>query len=1041
MSQKIKHKVGVKILSDQQLENVLPTYKNLFQKIDTCREVAKEAGKERREEEKNEEGHYQYNFMYDNVFSVLGRRGTGKTSVAFTLRDIIKRQYSRHHDVIMPLIIPEVIPEDCTILGWLLAIVKEQIMSLENMIARYDDNKKEQFWERCNYGERNKREISLANQLEELSQLFYAKGYNPGTETSYDRAIDNSARQAEDYYKFAAKIAELWDAWVDRIRYLQRLEQGKRSSASDECCPMIYFIFDDVDLAPEKIEELLSVIIKYLSHPNIVVITTADEELFLEVLENRLDKKIGRYQRDLRNYLSGHRDEKAIIWGESNAKENLTMREDVISQTARMYLGKVLPTSTRFYLRLFNSAEEKAAFCLEDDKNLGEAVAGLVQELIDCKNSVSGKKIDEKKKIVNFMKAENKIINFYLKFIGNTSRQIGNAYIALQDLIYNLKMIVCQFDEKQNQEKRLRQIYVNLRYYICVAVNANHTLSNMVERVDNFADEVFLYEYNQWKMYCNYTYLNDYLHKKLADESKRVKIGIGLQTFSLLSFIENIILVMEQLLPDGITGRAKSHEVLYLAEYIGNVAFNSRTVFRSDLYPHTFFEHYLGLLNRVEAVVEDEMPDEKFNVEYFYSFRQYCEKCSLSEVRRIYTGNRKWFDEMAKMLSMVYGNVYLFARSNMEDCLIYPGRTYLIRYQKRIDTEIKNHIHYCFVSLHMQKNWPDLYTYFEELHEQINQKKNSFAGFVNQISQKVTKKTEKYIYLRQVLDVVFQQLSVGTFDDVKKILINCPADIQEDMRRNWDDILTDSNATRNLLLKYKESVLKTQVGGRVILEDVSNALNVLRDCAETCYPLSERLNETVKWLMAKHNNGKNPSTIMDRATATEFVALLKKTHKLLMENSRIGNYYEGDIDGLCERVKELFGSMDMIVESGESVQSDKSQAPTQQFQTMVRLGIQVTLVKLLQTIYIYQTIHEKYEKKHSMSSRELEQAKIGGAMKETYYSQFYRNICSLMETAVTKTSRSEPIVGIADVKEDISVICMSARNHYLDALIERVEDE
>lgn len=1035
MSHKITHKVGVKILSNQQLENVLPTYQNLFQKIDTCREVAKDARRELQSEEKKEERYYQYNFMYDNVFSVLGRRGTGKTSVAFTLREIIRDKYRRHHDVIMPLIIPEVIPEDCTILGWLLAIVKKEIDSLEDKIQKCDDLSKEQFWERCKYGERNKKEASLANQLEELSQLFYAKGYNPGTETSYDRAIDNSARQADDYYKFAAKIAELWDAWVERICYYQSLEQGKHDATDNECCPMIYFIFDDVDLAPEKIEELLSVIIKYLSHPNIVVITTADEELFLEVLENRLDKKIGRYQRDLRNYLSGNRIEREILWGEANAKENISLREDVISQTARMYLGKVLPTSTRFYLRLFNSAEEKAAFCLEDDKNLGEAVADLIQELIDCKKN------DDGQEIVNFMKGDGRIINYYLKFIGNTSRQIGNVYIALQDLIHNLKNIAHEINEKGNNEKRLRQIYINCRYFLCVAINANHTLSNMVERADNFADVIFLYEYNQWKMYCDYTYLNDYLLKKLGDESKRVKVGIGLQIFSLLSFVENIIFIMEQLVPGGITGRTKSHEVLYLTEYIGSAAFNSRAVFRNDLEPHIFFKHYLGLLSRVEAVIEEEMSDATFNVEYFYSFRHYCEECTLPEVRKIHIDNRRWFDEMTKMLSMVYGNVYLFTQSNMEDCLIYSGRAYLMKYQRKIDTEIKNHIHYCFVSIYMQKTWPSVYIFFEEMYNQFRQSRSNFTNFVNQINQKINKKSGGKIYLSQALDVVFQQLPIETMDNVNQFLKLCPADIQEEMRKNWNEIMTDSNMTRNLLLKYREKVLRASVGGRVYLDDVPKAMVVLEQCAETCFPLAERINEIVKWLAAKNREEGTNSTTMDRARASEIVGLLKNAHKLLVESSRTGNYYEVDIEELSERIKELLGSLDITVDIKENLQENQSKSYSDQFEAVVRLGVQVVLVKLLQTIYIFQTIYEKYEKGHSMSSRELEYVKIDSVTKETYYYQFYQHICSLMDATVAKMSRDEPIVGIADVKEDISVTCMNVRNRYLDALIERAEDE
>ncbi len=40
MERSISHKVGIKLLTDTQLTNVLPTYGNLFHKIEVCRNVA-----------------------------------------------------------------------------------------------------------------------------------------------------------------------------------------------------------------------------------------------------------------------------------------------------------------------------------------------------------------------------------------------------------------------------------------------------------------------------------------------------------------------------------------------------------------------------------------------------------------------------------------------------------------------------------------------------------------------------------------------------------------------------------------------------------------------------------------------------------------------------------------------------------------------------------------------------------------------------------------------------------------------------------------
>lgn len=1022
--QKMMHKVGVKILSGQQLENVLPTYENLFHKIDICRAVAAKTAEEHHQKQYSDYKHYQYNFMYDNVFSILGRRGTGKTSVAFTLREMIQSRYHRHQDVVMPLIIPEVIPAGCTILGWLLAIVKEEITLLENNIKECSSSNKEEFWNTCNYNEKTQNNGSLIKLFDELSQLFYAKGYNPGTETSYDRAIDNSARQADDYYQFAVKIAELWDAWVQRIRDYRNLSERDKKQSEDQCCPMLYFMFDDVDLDPDKIEELLSVIIRYLSHPNIIVITTADEEMFLEVLENRLDMKIGRCSKELRNYIRFNPNFRWNVW--TDVKEHDIDKEDGISQTAKMYLGKVLPTSTRFYLRLFNTAEEKALFCLDDGKSLGEGVADLIQSLIECSH-------DNDKQITNFMRTDRGIIYYYLRFIGNTSRQIGNVYIAIQDLVRNLENIIEKAGHENNYEMLLRQIYILCRYFLCVSINSNHTISDKVDGVENFVDEIFLYEYNNWKTYCDYMRANDYLQKKLQGESKGLRISIGMQIFSLLSFVENILLIMETRMPHGITCRAKTHDVPYLAEYIEKTAFNSRAFLRSDLEPNAFFAHYVGLLNRMEIIVEDDMPDVKFNIEYFCNFRHFTKKLTVRETERLYIDNRKWFGEMVKMLVMVYGNAYLFDQKNMEDCLIYSGTTYLIRYQKLIDSEMKKEFYKWFEPLCMEQEWQNLYLELRNTIFFLSGEHSFFTNCVEQIKRKAYRVNSKWITLKQVLEYVVQSFSIYTMDDVKKLLKNCPSDIRDDFKRNWIIFLNDRAVLRDFMLRYKEQIKMNTVGETIVLYDVAGVIDVLKECALKCYPYSERISD---WIQKLSKKGKDESfVIMDKNNFIDFSGLLKNIYIFFTEQ-QMASYYEGESDNLSDRVREIFGCLDVLVEMRTDDQLPQSGSVN--MQKAVRLGIQIMLVKLLQRIYVFQTIGEKYDARHSLSSWGLERTDTSEGEKETFYYQFMQNLQKLMEDDKSKKNKE---IQVEYIKEDINNSCMNVRGQYINMLIERAEYE
>lgn len=96
------HKMGIKILKDVQLENMFPTYQNLFEKIDVHRSKI-----EKFDIRKMCQMDYQYNLMYDTVFSIFGTRGSGKTSAIFTLKKLIKERYSQFGDYVFPIIMPE----------------------------------------------------------------------------------------------------------------------------------------------------------------------------------------------------------------------------------------------------------------------------------------------------------------------------------------------------------------------------------------------------------------------------------------------------------------------------------------------------------------------------------------------------------------------------------------------------------------------------------------------------------------------------------------------------------------------------------------------------------------------------------------------------------------------------------------------------------------------------------------------------------------------------------------------------------------------
>lgn len=1019
MKRDIRHKVGIKLFSRAQLENVLPTYENLFQKIDKCRSVAKEELKESGKRD------YQYNLMYDNVFSILGKRGTGKTSVVFTLQKMIRERYGvENNDVVLPLIIPEIIPDNCTVLGWILAIVREEVSKLENRIAALErDNREESYLNRCRYSDREMDGMGLVAQLDALSQRFYAGNYNPSNEGSYYQAIDNSVLQAKDYYRFAQGMANFWDAWVREICRLHKLE-GKNG----EICPLIYFIFDDVDLAPEKIDELLSVIIKYLSHPNIIVLTTADEDLFLEVIEKRLDKNIGRLPAEVRKYLTSEQT-KYIVWSASK-EEKGRWQEEKIDRTTRMYLGKVLPASTRYYLRLFNTSKQKAVFCLDDKRSLAQGVSEQIQRLIDQIGA---------KGYSNFMETDSIITNFYLKFMGNTSRQIANVYIALQELVDNLAIIVKRQTDGKKQNT-LSAVYQNCRYFLCIAIRANHDLTEVIDNIDDFVDEIFLPEYNQWKMYYNYTFLNEFLEKKFEMEQiedkreyRQRKIEICLQLYALLAFQESLLLVLEAGLQEGITQRGKIHAVPFLVEYIDRVFFQDRTVLRDDMDPYVFFRHYDNLLDRLPVIVTDNMSDKKFFMEYFYDLTMYRYKSEMNvvDLLAMRRSNRKWFNELAGMLFMVYGNAYLFERRDMENYLIYNDLTDLTGYQIEIFKEMDENIADCFTLLRMQTGWKE--ETFNKVIESVSMETSFYTDLVEEIRRELAAEQKDVVSLREVIKLVFKKgrrKSEVLLENNN--LCFCTQAIRKSIVDNRDK-LEDREMKKSFMLDYIQKVQKADItiGKQGILFDPENLINVL-ECFISQVFWSEKASEILAELDKVKEDDESGIILVPKKVYFDIIRLLRSVVDSITDTETLP--FENNVVSL-EEVKEILANMDIAVF-----------LEGQELRDAIELGVQVFVILYFQQAYILQTIFERYESHNNMSSKNLEKMTIDGEKIDTYYYHLFNlmtDVIENQETAMEKQLKDTQIAygEIDSLRGDIMVSYSRERRRYVNQLTLGVRDE
>ncbi|MCM1088550.1 MAG: hypothetical protein NC419_10360 [Muribaculaceae bacterium] len=1037
-NRKISHKVGIKLLSDLQLENILPTYENLFQKFETCRKVAQTeidywsqnlGVRDRR-------NNYQYNFIYDNIFSILGDRGTGKTSVAFTLREKIQNHKNSRYDVVLPLIIPEAIPDNCTVLGWILALIKEEIEKLEQKIKDLQtDANSALHWDKCKVTEQ-----TLTEKLEYMSQLFHAGSYNPSNEASYYKAVDNSVVQAEDYYHFSKEIAELWDKWVERIRQYYQLSAP---AGTPGICPMIYFIFDDVDLAPEKIKQLLSVIIKYLSHPNIIVLVTANEDLCLEVIETQLDEKIGKLPKEWRGYLTSERSVRYPSWM-TTEQEDTFSDKGLIEQTARKYLGKVLPTSTRYYLRTFDTAKQKELFYLDHptfgECPLGTAFYDQIQNLIE--------EIGDNK-VLNFMGYRKNLINFYLKYVGNTSRQISNIELSLREFISNMIEIVRLSYESQNHldiNRLINKVYQHSRYYIRIAINTNHELSDAIQQKDEFLNEIFLAEYNQWKIYIDYAFLNDFLDENMRNSSVQKKVDIGLQLYSLFAFVENIVLMMESVILSQTSSssliRKTIHAVPYLTEYIEKTVFDKKHVFQKSLPPFEFFLHYNDLFDRMDIIIKSRMSDMKFNTEYFYNFkyyRYYNKNFSFNRINTMYQKDRQWFRNLVGMLFMVYGNAYLFDSDNMAECLLYLDSSALPSYKKLIDRAIKNNIMECFLAPQMQIEWLEInkrnnelfhnYDTNAELKQRTQDEVNRFiAATAEQIQQEERDNNSQYIPLSGILERTLSVLG-GNPEMERKIKVITFIVSNEsflDASEKGPAEYTDYEKTCDLLLEYqgKLSYADSQIGKNAILQDAEYALENLMTLKELSPIRKTYINDICRRIRAELNKQKKagPNIVISKRLYTDLIQELNLVKSIGQNNVYTDTFDQPDETN--KLITELLSNVDI------GLQTDDTNA----IKSGVELAVNLFALELLQTVYIYQTIDRRYAGNYNLSSRDLEKYRPGNKEQDTYYYAVFKSILDILNR-----KKQRPVD--SGIKYEIESAYMEERQRYVSRLIAEVSDE
>ena len=528
------HKMGIKILHQEQLENLFPDYKSLLRRIEEHRTQIR--GLRRLRGNIDE----QYNLMYDNIFSIMGKRGSGKTSAVLTLKQLLQNENA--WDIILPIIMPEMIPPECSMIGWILSLLEDIVTELDNASINKSE-KSSGYFDGC----MNQPKNSLVREYNKVKELCYSQFYQVKGTESFTAAVINTEQQTQNSFNFSHELVKFWDRLVEAVRIAYEPPKDEE--------PLIYIMFDDVDLIPDAVISLLSTIVKYLSHPNLVIFVTADEELLYDVIENSMNQKLGKYDElraysDVMNYFIGG-EENADEENARKLKNQLSQKLKIVQEIPKLYGDKILPPSCRYYLQTFEKIEEKSMFIEQVIQNLNDGT----ERKITLEEFVAGE-IDRYLQAIgvnqekNFLKRNGKFVRAYLVFWGETSRQLANETLILREFITRLIDIHKEFENKEyiaNIENRyFKKLHYIMNLFVNNSLNAMGNMGMSTQEINELLEEMVVYRPEKWGIFFNYSHIKEMLENWIKGENSIDSAEAAHRAIIiiiLMFFLENILII------------------------------------------------------------------------------------------------------------------------------------------------------------------------------------------------------------------------------------------------------------------------------------------------------------------------------------------------------------------------------------------------------------------------------------------------------------------------------------------------------------------
>ncbi len=573
------YKTGVKILTEEQMQAGLPTYDLLLSKIEKIRSESLLVDRTSLTSQTFE------NLKYDNIFSILGGRGAGKTSVLMTLHHELQK---KECNVILPLVMPELLDEEESIVGWLLSAMECNLKEIEDRISEHGikdaSNSYRQFcanyklFERCVFNKNN----ALRERFYQLKTAYYTKEYKSCNMTTmdYTSVKELIASGVDNSFSLIKKFTDYWNTLVDVYTEYLMEALGSKDKKDIDFAPLIHIFIDDADLKPQIINELLFVIPKYLSHPNVVVYVSASQKTLTYAVKNHMYKSLTQTSFNLPDIMEMEYQYNSDCL--ANGNETTTKFHDLrygkeyakITKLADEVLRKIFPVYKRFYLKKYYYYSEKRLLRVFKDESpdcketmqLSDKVAEMLGEFRDKTFELHNppkkmpfepteETLKEKSRKFKIVEKENDGAQYklgcemYLSFLGQYPRDMMSVFYSLRDMLKSMTELLKGYYENNNISQGampldfIDSMHEIIIKFISAAVSSNQNLSMFSRPIREFVKTKLLH----WQLYVDYAKVLEIFNDERYVKGNKQDCSPFVEMICLLNFVEQlIILVMPQ---------------------------------------------------------------------------------------------------------------------------------------------------------------------------------------------------------------------------------------------------------------------------------------------------------------------------------------------------------------------------------------------------------------------------------------------------------------------------------------------------------------